>query len=164
MDPTERRRLGRTDIEVTAMGFGCAPLGDLFTVLSDDVAEATLAAAWDAGIRYYDTAPWYGRGGSEHRAGRFLRRQIRDEVRLSTKVGRVFRAPISEAAGARRRAAEGWAGGLEFVHAFAYDAACSEFGVTTRRSSDMASRLSRRTACTSCAGFIRPGRTRSPVD
>jgi D-threo-aldose 1-dehydrogenase len=120
MDPMERRRLGRTDIEVTAMGFGCAPLGDLFTVLSDDVAEATLTAAWDAGIRYYDTAPWYGRGGSEHRVGRFLRRQARDEVRLSTKVGRVFRAPLSEAAGARRRAAEGWAGGLQFVHRHDY--------------------------------------------
>jgi D-threo-aldose 1-dehydrogenase len=120
MDPLERRRLGRTDVDVTALGFGGAPLGDLFTVLSDDVAEATIVAAWDAGIRYFDTSPWYGRGGSEHRLGRVLRRHAREDVRISTKVGRVFKAPLDPAAGARRRAVEGWAGGLEFVHRWDY--------------------------------------------
>ena len=120
MDPTERRRLGRTDIEVTAMGFGCAPLGDLFTVLSDDVAEATLAAAWDAGIRYYDTAPWYGRGLSEHRVGRFLRRQT---ARRGPPSRRRSAACSGRRLGGRRSAPSrggGWAGGLEFEHRYDY--------------------------------------------
>jgi D-threo-aldose 1-dehydrogenase len=123
MDPVERRRLGRTDVEVTALGFGGAGLGDLFTVVPDDVAEATLAAAWDAGIRYFDTSPWYGLGGSEHRLGRFLRRQPRDDLRLSTKVGRLLSAPVSEAESARQRAEVPWAGGLDFIrrHDYSYD-------------------------------------------
>ena len=57
------------------IGFGGAPLGDLFTVVPDSDAEATLNAAWDNGIRYYDTAPWYGTGQSEHRMGRLLYRK-----------------------------------------------------------------------------------------
>lgn len=120
MDPLERRRLGRTDVDVTALGFGGAPLGELFTLVPDDAADATIAAAWDAGIRYFDTSPWYGRGLSEQRLGRVLRRHAREEVRLSTKVGRVFKAPLDPAAGARRRAREGWVGGLEFVHRWDY--------------------------------------------
>ena len=64
MDPLVRRKLGRTNIEVTQLGFGGAGLGDLFDVVDDADAGATLQAAWDAGIRYYDTSPWYGRGGA----------------------------------------------------------------------------------------------------
>ena len=77
MDPTTTRQLGRTGVALTQLGFGGAPLGDLFIRVSEADAEATLAAAWDAGIRYFDTAPWYGRGQSEHRIGRFLYRQPR---------------------------------------------------------------------------------------
>ena len=62
------------------MGFGGAPLGDLFTRITDAEAQATLTAAWDAGIRYYDTAPWYGRGQSEHRFGRHLYHRPRGEA------------------------------------------------------------------------------------
>src|ERR1700731_3182242 len=72
MDPFKLRKLGRSDVMLPQMGFGGAPLGDLFTKVSEADAEATLAAAWQGGIRYYDTAPWYGRGQSEHRIGRFL--------------------------------------------------------------------------------------------
>ena len=71
MDPFARRRLGRTQVEVTQLGFGGAGLGDLFEVIPEAQAAATLQAAWDAGIRYYDTAPWYGLTQSEHRFGRF---------------------------------------------------------------------------------------------
>lgn len=116
MDPFKRRKLGRSDISLPLFGFGGAPLGELFTTVSERDAEATLSAAWDAGVRYYDTAPWYGRGQSEHRLGRFLYRQPRGEAILSTKVGRVLSAP------ARPDAFETgmWAGGLHFEHRFDY--------------------------------------------
>ncbi|EWY42598.1 D-threo-aldose 1-dehydrogenase [Skermanella stibiiresistens SB22] len=116
MNPTATRRLGRTDVQVTQFGFGTAPLGDLFTRVTDEQAATVLETAWDSGIRYFDTAPWYGRGQSEHRVGRFLYSRPRDQFVLSTKVGRVFKAP-------RRREAFDtgfWAGGLPFDHVFDY--------------------------------------------
>ncbi|MDQ1078910.1 aldo/keto reductase [Pseudoroseomonas cervicalis] len=72
------------------LGFGGAPLGDMFAKVDDATAEATLQAAWDSGIRYYDTAPHYGSGLSEHRFGAVLRQQKRDDYVLSTKVGRLL--------------------------------------------------------------------------
>ncbi|MFC7736869.1 aldo/keto reductase [Roseomonas sp. GCM10028921] len=78
------------------LGFGGAPLGNMFEAVSDPYAAATLAAAWDAGIRYFDTAPEYGPGISEHRFGEFLRNRPRDEFVLSTKVGRLLRADASK--------------------------------------------------------------------
>jgi len=69
-------------------GLGCAPLGNLYHVITDDRATATVAAAWDAGIRYFDTAPHYGLGLSERRLGAALRDRPRDEFTISTKVGR----------------------------------------------------------------------------
>ncbi|HET7880679.1 MAG TPA: aldo/keto reductase [Acetobacteraceae bacterium] len=116
MDPLARRRLGRTGIELTQLGLGGAGLGDLFDVVDDADATATLSAAWDAGIRYYDTSPWYGRGQSEHRFGRALYRRARSEFVLSTKVGRLFRACHDE-----ERFEHGfWRGGLKFEHRFDY--------------------------------------------
>jgi D-threo-aldose 1-dehydrogenase len=88
MDPLAHRRLGLTEVEITQLGFGGAGLGDLFEVIPEAQAAATLQAAWDAGIRYYDTAPWYGLTQSEHRFGRALYRQPRRDFVLSTKVGR----------------------------------------------------------------------------
>ncbi|ONG54984.1 D-threo-aldose 1-dehydrogenase [Pseudoroseomonas deserti] len=72
------------------LGFGGAPLGDMFAKVDDATAEAALEAAWDSGIRYYDTAPHYGAGLSEHRFGAMLRRKPRDEYVISTKVGRLL--------------------------------------------------------------------------
>lgn len=69
---------------------GGAPLGGLFTPVSDADAYATLSAAWDAGIRSFDTAPHYGLGLSEHRLGAFLRGRDRTTYRISTKVGRLL--------------------------------------------------------------------------
>lgn len=74
------------------LGFGAAPIGNMFELVSDDDAHATLQAAWDSGIRYFDTAPEYGPGISEHRVGRALRAHDRDSYVLSTKVGRLLRA------------------------------------------------------------------------
>lgn len=116
MDPLARRRLGKSGVELTAMGFGGAPLGELFTRVSDADAETTLEAAWAAGIRYFDTAPWYGRGQSEHRVGRYLYRQERRDFVLSTKIGRILRAPRNPAAFETGF----WAGGLHFDHVFDY--------------------------------------------
>ena len=77
-------------VPLTAMGFGAAGLGNLFRRVSDDDAQATIQAAYDAGIRYFDTAPQYGLGRSETRVGAALARQGRDKVQLSTKVGRIL--------------------------------------------------------------------------
>jgi D-threo-aldose 1-dehydrogenase len=88
---TRKLRAGTGHIDVTVMGFGGAPLGNLYTAISEETAAATLDAAWDAGIRVFDTAPQYGFGLSEDRFGRILSRRPRDEFVLSTKVGRLLR-------------------------------------------------------------------------
>lgn len=84
---------------VPALGYGAANVGNLFRALSDDEAWAVLEAAWDSGIRYYDTAPHYGLGLSERRLGAFLRTKPRDEYVLSTKVGRLLRPNPDHVAG-----------------------------------------------------------------
>ncbi len=86
----ERRRLGRRGPEVTRLGLGGAPLGNMFTTVTDNDAQSTVDAAWDAGIRYFDTAPFYGHGLAEERLGRALADRPRDEYVVSTKVGRVL--------------------------------------------------------------------------
>ncbi|MEZ5668630.1 MAG: aldo/keto reductase [Alphaproteobacteria bacterium] len=88
MQPTDRRRLGATDVEVTALGFGAAPLGSVYEVLDEDVCRATVQRAYDLGVRLYDTAPLYGHGLSELRLGAVLRQKPRDSFVLSTKIGR----------------------------------------------------------------------------
>jgi D-threo-aldose 1-dehydrogenase len=120
MDPFKLRRLGRAEISVPQMGFGGAPLGDLFTRLTEAEVAATLSAAWAAGVRYYDTAPWYGRGQSEHRIGRFLYRQPREEVLLSSKVGRILSAPVNRMAFEASAETRAWSGGLLFDHRYDY--------------------------------------------
>ena len=110
------RKVGKSKAEVTKMGLGGAPLGDLFHVLDEDQAQGVLQAAWDAGIRYYDTAPFYGYGKSEHRVGHFLRQQRPEEYVLSTKVGRVLTA----ARNLENFDGGFWAGGLPFELRFDY--------------------------------------------
>lgn len=110
MDPTQTRKLGRSDLMVPQFGLGGAPFGDLFSVMSEEDARDTLAAAWDAGVRYYDTAPWYGRGQSEHRVGRALFDKPRADFKISTKVGRVLRAPADPS----KPFDDIWSGGLPF--------------------------------------------------
>jgi len=95
-DVTERadwrtpRPLGRRGPLVTGLGLGTAPIGNMFTDVTDADAWATVDAAWEAGIRYFDTAPLYGHGASERRLGRALFNRPRDEYVLATKVGRVL--------------------------------------------------------------------------
>jgi len=84
---------------VSEVGFGAAQLGNLYRETSDDEARAAVDTAWDRGIRYFDTAPHYGVGLSERRLGLALRHRPRDEVIVSTKVGRVL-VPTPERAAA----------------------------------------------------------------
>ena len=93
MSAIATRKVGKSSQSVTELGFGTAPLGDLFVRVPEPGAQHMLQAAWDGGIRYYDTSPFYGYGKSEHRLGTFLRQQPREEFVVSTKVGRVLRAP-----------------------------------------------------------------------
>jgi D-threo-aldose 1-dehydrogenase len=90
-DPTERCRVGRTSLTVTRLGFGSAPIGGLFSAISDADATATVRRAWDLGIRYFDTAPLYGYGASERRIGWALADAPREDFTISTKVGRLIR-------------------------------------------------------------------------
>jgi D-threo-aldose 1-dehydrogenase len=91
MNAREAVRLGRSRTPLTRLSFGGAPIGNFAVDVTDADAEAALGAAWDAGIRYFDTAPWYGLGLSEHRVGAFLRSKRREEFTLSTKVGRILK-------------------------------------------------------------------------
>ncbi|WP_118132994.1 aldo/keto reductase [Oceanicella sp. SM1341] len=96
------RSIGRTAVRVTELSFGCAGIGNLYRAIPDAEAAEVLEAAWAAGIRYFDTAPHYGRGLSEARLGAFLAGHDRDAWVVSTKVGRVLSpaaAPIAEADG-----------------------------------------------------------------
>lgn len=72
------------------LGFGGAPLGNMFAAIDEPTAEAAMQVAWDSGIRYFDTAPHYGAGLSEHRFGHVLRQRPRDAFVISTKVGRLM--------------------------------------------------------------------------
>jgi D-threo-aldose 1-dehydrogenase len=87
---TRKMRAGKGALDLTVLGFGGAPLGNLFTAVSEAEAEATLEAAWDNGIRVYDTAPLYGFGLSEERFGRVLSKTKRGDFVLSTKIGRLL--------------------------------------------------------------------------
>ncbi|GAA3244792.1 aldo/keto reductase [Dactylosporangium siamense] len=81
------------------LGLGCAQLGNLYHEIDDDRARATVDAAWDAGVRYFDTAPHYGLGLSERRLGEALRERRRDQYTISTKVGRLLVGDPSYAGG-----------------------------------------------------------------
>jgi D-threo-aldose 1-dehydrogenase len=83
-------RLANGGLSFTELGFGAAPLGNLYRAISEDEAHAVLTRAWDLGIRYFDTAPLYGLGLSETRLNRFLRDKPREDYVLSSKVGRLL--------------------------------------------------------------------------
>jgi D-threo-aldose 1-dehydrogenase len=91
MRADDRRPLGRTGLHATALGFGGAALARIKGDRANETALATMRAAWDAGIRYFDTAPSYGRTLSEQRLGAGLWSRPRDAFVLSTKVGRLMR-------------------------------------------------------------------------
>lgn len=116
---TDRRQIGTTALSVPPFGFGAAHLGGMFGRVPGETAYRTLQAAWDGGVRYFDTAPYYGRGLSEHRVGNFLIDKPRDEFIVTTKVGRYFRRPNNPKSFERAP----WGGGLnmEIVWDYSYD-------------------------------------------
>lgn len=87
-EPLPRRRVGRSGLEITVLGLGCAALGNLYTRVEAQAARATLAEAVTGGVRYFDTAPYYGHGLSETRLGEFLRDHPVTDAVVSSKVGR----------------------------------------------------------------------------
>ena len=91
MTPDQRNTFGRGDLDVTAFGFGTAPVGNIFHEIDEETSDAMFQTAWDAGVRFYDTAPMYGHGLSELRTGYSLRWKNRDDFILSSKVGRVLK-------------------------------------------------------------------------
>ena len=115
-------RLGRTDVEVTTLGLGTAPLGGLFEPVSDADAEAVIEAAWEGGVRFFDTAPWYGFGRAETRLGPALRG--REGYSLATKVGRLLE-PSEDPPGPEN----GWPDPLPFapVHDYGRDGVLRSF-------------------------------------
>jgi len=118
MNGFQQRRIGRTDLQVSVLGLGGAPLGDLYERIPADRALATLETAYRRGIRLFDTAPLYGHGLSEHRFGHVLRDKPRAEFVISTKVGRWLRPDRSEQVDRGQ-----FVGGLNFqtVYDYSYD-------------------------------------------
>jgi D-threo-aldose 1-dehydrogenase len=87
-----KRRVGKTKLEVTTLGLGGAPMGGFRAKITDAEAVALTDAGYDAGVRYFDTSPFYGYGRSELRMGAALREKPRDDFVLSTKIGRILHA------------------------------------------------------------------------
>lgn len=110
VDLTSRLQVGSTALRLPPFGQGTGPLGNLFETLSEATAQGALEAAWAAGVRYYDTAPWYGRGLAELRLGAFLRSKPRRDFVLMTKVGRTLNRPRDPETFDRSP----WIGGLSF--------------------------------------------------
>ena len=139
----ERRRIPKTDLQLTALGLGTAPLGGLYAAVTLRDGEATAAAAIDLGLRYFDTAPMYGLGKSEHVLGSALLKHAeidrKFDYALSTKVGRLL---VSERPGrqlremaAKNELDSGWHGALYFREYFdySYDAVMRSFDDSQQR-------------------------------
>jgi D-threo-aldose 1-dehydrogenase len=118
MDHRRRSAVRDSTSGLTLLGYGGAGIGNVSTAVTDEDARAALEAAWAAGIRYFDTAPWYGLGLSEHRVGAFLRTKPRSDFVLSSKVGRILRPwPYREVARLNRGP---WVDPLDFEVSFDY--------------------------------------------
>ena len=118
-DPQSRRRLGQSALEVTALGFGAAPIGGFRAAQSEPEAVAVVEEAWAQGVRLFDTSPFYGYGRSELCVGAALRDKPRQDFVLSTKIGRVMR-PLrpgdAEPAGMRRGGLPGFVPDFDYSY------------------------------------------------
>jgi D-threo-aldose 1-dehydrogenase len=115
MTGIRNRKFGRTGLTVTDMGFGAAPIGNFLRPITEETSDAMVQHAWNAGMRYFDTAPYYGHGLSEARLGHSLRWKRRSDFVISSKVGRVLKS-------APRASIEfkPWVNALPFVCHFDY--------------------------------------------
>ncbi|MFC0400392.1 aldo/keto reductase [Paraburkholderia rhizosphaerae] len=118
MKASEKRNLPRSGLSMTALGLGCSQFGGLYRPMAAAEAAALADAAWSAGLRYFDTAPYYGYTLSERRVGHALGARERSAYTLSTKVGRLMRPDASVKPGD-----DGWAEPLPFrpVYDYTYD-------------------------------------------
>jgi len=117
-DPSATRRIGKRDVSVSLLGAGTAPFGSTAREDSDASIARTFATLYDAGLRYFDTAPFYGLGVAEHRLGASLRHIDRRSVIVSTKIGRLLR-PV---AGGTSPGIGGGTSPFEVVFDYSYDA------------------------------------------
>lgn len=115
MDVIQRRTLPRGGLSLPCIGMGCAPLGGLYQPVSEAQARATLDGAWEEGVRFFDTAPFYGYTLSERRLGAALRSRPREQFVISTKAGRLMRPDEGV-----RPGADGFAAPLPFRPHFDY--------------------------------------------
>ena len=131
MTSAASKQVGSTRLSLPAFGFGSAHLGELYAKVDEADSRATMDAAWAAGVRYYDTAPWYGRGLSEHRLGGFLRTKPRSEFKITTKVGRTLHRPKDPATFDRSP----WTGGLNFevLWDYSYDGIMRSYAQALQR-------------------------------
>ena len=111
---SERRKVNNTNLSLPTFGMGTAHLGELYGRVEEHIAQATFEAAWGSGVRYFDTAPWYGRGLAEHRLGSFLRTKPRNEFLVTTKV------VLCKSLHPQNFDREPWHGGLNFEVKFDY--------------------------------------------
>jgi len=132
----QTRRIGSTSLEVSALGFGGNALGNLYAEIEDAAARDAVVAAHASGVTYFDTAPMYGHGLSERRMGDVLRHLPRDDIVLSTKVGRLL-VPYGRVAPPRPTPAQGgiFAAELPFLPTFdfSYDATMRSFEDSLQR-------------------------------
>ena len=130
IDPLARVRLGHSSLEVPRFGFGSAPLGGLLRETSEQDAASAVAAALEAGLTHFDTAPQYGGGLAERRLGRALKNVPRDRIVVSTKIGKIVR-PI---AGASPQAV-GFVGAPahEIVYDYSYDGVMRSLSASLER-------------------------------
>ena len=126
----QKRKLGKTDIELSAIGFGGAPIGDLFENLQDENCYQVLENCFEKNINHFDTSPYYGNGLSEQRLGCFLKKIPKNKYYLSTKVGRYLTSEKEENIDRGK-----WAGGLNFVPNidYSYDGVMKSFEQSLHR-------------------------------
>ncbi len=131
LSASREKRVGATALNLPAFGLGTAHLGELYAKVAEADARATLETAWDAGVRYYDTAPWYGRGLAEHRLGGFLRTRPRDAFKVTTKVGRQLVRPPDP----RTFDRSPWVGGFNFevLWDYSYDGIMRSYAQALQR-------------------------------
>lgn len=115
MRATDLVPLPRGGLRLSRLGMGCAPIGGLYHAVSEGEARDAVDAAWQLGLRYFDTAPYYGFTLSEHRLGAALREHARGDYVISTKVGRLMEPDASV-----RPGASGWAAPLPFRPRYDY--------------------------------------------
>ena len=130
MNTLPSRPLPGAGLQLTTLGLGAAALAGLYEAVPEDTASATLHAAWRAGIRYFDTAPFYGYTRSERRLGQFLSGRPRDSFVLSTKVGRLMHADPAVKPGS-----DGWADPLPYrpVYDYSYSGVLRSFEDSLQR-------------------------------